>query len=782
MFVGWYTDASYTGSPATFPYFSKTQLILYAKWLPATDGLEYVLLKDEGYAVSGIGTAAGKTEIYIPPIYMGLPVIGIDTDAFYGCDYLTSVVLREGIVYIGMDAFANCVSLVNVTLPSTLVRIDDEAFYGCDSLTGIVLPEGLEELGRMAFAFCGSLETIDIPASVFSIGLAPFAGCASLTSIGVDADNVSYLSIDGVLFDIDTTVLIQYPIGKTGETYTVPEGVTEIGMYAFSYGTGLLSVFLPAELQIICAMAFNSSMVTSVVFAPDSQLTDIGEHAFGYSAVTEIVLPEGLTTIGEGAFTGAMSLLSIVIPANVYNLGYEVFFGCEALQSVTFAEGSLLDTIPENAFAYTAMLGDVRIPDGITDIFDTAFAHSGLQSIVIPVGVSYIVEAAFYYCYGATIYCEASSEPTSWDPLWNFEGGTVIWGTDGIVREYTFEPLGGSAVAPYTCIQIPQAPDSFMADYYLEDWYTDPAYTGSPVVFPYFSKTQFTLYAKWPSGTEGLDYVLVEGGEAYAVSGIGSASEETIILVPSTYMGLPVIGIEDHAFEWCSDLERVGLPGSLKYIGEGAFESCYMLSKVNLPSGLFRIDQDAFYGCPSLTSVLLPEGLLEIGDYAFSGTGLETIEIPASVTVLGEVPFGVCTSLTSINVAPGNAVYQSINGVVFDITGTVLLMYPSGRPDDIYTISESVTEIGDFAFYTNRNLSVIVIPAGVEKIGDNAFFDCVSLRDVTFAPGSQLTTIGVGAFAATAIEEIVIPEGVTFLGSSAFSICEYLVSVRFPQV
>lgn len=465
------------------------------------------------------------------------------------------------------------------------------------------------------------------------------------------------------------------------------------------------------------------------------------------------------------------------IPAGITSIGYAAFDRCPALQTVTIAEGSLLEEINVEAFADTPSLRTINIPAGVTNIGVRAFKMSGIQLIQIPAGVWYVGEEAFYGCYEATIFCEAASQPEGWHVDWNIEGGRVVWGVDNVVREYTFVTEDGSAVTPYTGVYIPASPISYREGYYLEDWYTDPSYTGSPVLFPYFSTIHLTLYAKWTAGTEGLEYILVEGGEAYAVSGIGAASEESRIFVPYTYMGLPVIGIEYGAFSGCTNLVEIMLPEGLIYIDEAAFLYCVNLKRVMLPSGLRRIGYQAFYSCFNLEEVILPEGLEEIGDFAFGACfGLVQIEIPASVTLLDGAPFAECTALTYIGVAAGNTAYQSIDGVLFDITGTVLMQYPAGRREATYTIPESVTEIGNYAFYCSK-LYIIYIPAGVERIGERAFGSCFDLGYVEFDSDSRLISIGAYAFASSAIYQIIIPEGVPSIGEGAFEGCPSLMYV-----
>ena len=300
-------------------------------------GLEFELNNDgRSYSVFGIGTCK-DTNIVIPAEYNDLPVTSIWRGAFAKCHSLTSVEIPEGVTSIGDDAFYWCKSLTSVTFGenSKLTSIGDGAFEDC-SFRSIEIPSSVTSIGNGAFYRCISLTSIEIPSSVTSIGNNAFRGCSSLTSITVDDHNQAYLSIDGILFSKDRTILIRYPSGKTEVSYTIPEGVTSIGNYAFYSCDTLTSIEIPSSVMNIGDGAFDDCNNLSSIEMPSS-VTSIGNYAF-YSCerITSIEIPSSVTRIGRGAFSRCERLTSIEILSSVTSIEIDAFNGCESLTSITY--------------------------------------------------------------------------------------------------------------------------------------------------------------------------------------------------------------------------------------------------------------------------------------------------------------------------------------------------------------------------------------------------------------------------------------------------------------
>jgi hypothetical protein len=290
-------------------------------------------------------------------------VTAIEKEAFGGCTGLTSGTVPSSITNIGDSAFYNCEKLASVNLQQGLTAIGKGAFNNCKSLASVNLQEGVAAIGDSAFLKCGSLTSVAVPASVTGIGKGTFGECGRLTGILVDAANPSYSSKDKNLFNKAQTLLIQYPAGKTDVSYTIPASVTAIEEFAFANCAWLTSVTIPEG------------------------VTSIGKGAFAASGLTSVTLPASVTDIDGAAFALCFNLTSATIPEGVTCIEQFTFTGCFSLTSVT-------------------------IPEGVTSIERYAFQACGLVSATIPASVTDIGDAAFQVCINLTsIHAHGKTPP-----------------------------------------------------------------------------------------------------------------------------------------------------------------------------------------------------------------------------------------------------------------------------------------------------------------------------------------------------------------------------------
>ena len=309
-----------------------------------------------------------------------------------------------------------------------------------------------------------------------------------------------------------------------------------------------------------------------------------------------------------------------------------------------------------------------------------------------------------------------------------------------------------------------------------------------------------------PSEIDGKPVTYIGYNAFYGCTGL------TSITIPNsvTYIG-------HNAFWYCSGLTSITISDSVTSIGYGAFERCTGLTSITIPNSVTSIETGAFDGCTGLTSInvasgnnyysdnngvlfnkkktelirypegksqtsyTIPNSVTSIGDWAFKDcTGLTSITIPNSVTSIEDCAFNGCSGLTSINVASGNNYYSDNNGVLFNKKKTELIRYPEGKSQTSYTIPNSVTSIGDWAFYKCTGLTSITIPNIVTSIGYSAFKRCTGLTSITIP--DSVTSIGYYAFEHCAgLTSITISNSVTSIEKEAFAGCTGLTSITIPN-
>ena len=343
-------------------------------------------------------------------------VTDIEQAAFAGCTALRSITIPNSVTSIGKSAFASCTSLTSIAIPNCVTRIAEYAFSECSSLTSIAIPDHVKSIGDSAFWRCFSLKSITISSSVTIIESSAFASCTSLTSIYYTGDLASWCSISG-LNNIMTSSRNIFVGGKKIEgDVVIPDGVSIIGVCAFSECIGLTSISIPNSVTSIGAGAFVGCTGLTSIAIPDG-VAIIGDSAFrNCTNLTSITIPNSVTRIGNSAFSGCASLTSIIIPNNVTVIGEFAFYNCTSLTSIT-------------------------IPNSLTNIQKSAFSGcTGLTSITIPNRVTLIGETGFYGCaslisitfLGTKSKWNSIVKGSSWDGL---TGIYTIYCSDGNIAK-----------------------------------------------------------------------------------------------------------------------------------------------------------------------------------------------------------------------------------------------------------------------------------------------------------------------------------------------------------
>ena len=327
-------------------------------------------------------------------------VVSINSEAFYGCEGLTSVSLPDSVTYIGSSAFYGCSGLTNVTFGINITNIGDSVFAGCGRLKCVDIPDGVISIGESSFSGCYGLANVVIPDGVTSIKSRAFEGCYGLTNVVIGSGVKSigegaFAGCSSSLFDLTTflglKLLDGWVVGNTGGLSGDLDlkGVRGVADRAFYGCRELTSVVLPNSMTTIGEnMFYNCSELRSVMI-PDT-VTDIGGYAFNKcSKLTSVTIPDSVTSIGLCAFEDCTSISTVTIGTGVTNIGVYTFSGCSRLASVTI--GSSVRNIESYAFQDCSGLRSVIIPDSVTSIESYAFDRcSSLTSVTIPASVTHI--------------------------------------------------------------------------------------------------------------------------------------------------------------------------------------------------------------------------------------------------------------------------------------------------------------------------------------------------------------------------------------------------------
>ena len=683
--------------------------------------------------------------------------------AFAGCVSLEKIVLQKftdkvnnaqstGAITIGKYAFDGCRSLTEIENQQRLTTAYDYAFRGCSALESIDL-SGLRVAGSFVFQNCTSLTSVTTDANTV-IGAYMFMGCTSLPSFDIKASRVENgafqgcSSLENLTFSTsDLNYVGDYAFyGTAISSLTLPAGNYSLGAYAFGYCASLTSVTLSDNtfidkskdspfagcslLSSFTAPAGNPyySSEGGLLFNKDKTRLEL--VPVGYSG--SLTLPEGVTKVGDGAFSGISGLTSVdltgvtavgayafsgsgltslVLPDGI-TVGEGAFKNCKNLTSVDFGS---LTAVPAYAFQNCTSLTSVNLA-GMTTVGDGAFSGSGLTSVT------------------ADNLVNVGKEAFSSTKLSSVNFGSVATLGDGAF----------AGIAPLTSVTLGGVTE--------------------------MGRGVFENSPRIESVTFG-DGTLVVGDYAFGAVN----SERTALTSVSLPDSLESVG--DYAFYGAVNLTSLNLSG-VKFVGDYAFYGDEKLAGVDLAKAEYVGDY-AFYGAKALSSANLASAT-EIGDYAFYGsalnsvtlgkaeklgkysfasTALTEVTLPASLDELtyddswyrigsngdpelmtgkktarfGIGAFSDIPTLTAINVEEGNPVFTSVDGVLYSraASGLRLEQYPAGKADTSYRVADGTVRIGDSAFEGSVNLVRVEMPYTVYAIGSYAFFDS-SVTDYVF--------------------------------------------------
>ena len=761
--------------------------------------------------------------------------------AFFYNKFSNNITLPEGLTSIGAHAFENCIgtNFKTLVIPSTVEEIGESAFKGCTKITSITFNEGAAEatnlsltLNKGVFEKCTALLSITLPSHLDEAyedtstegGLqittfpALFNGCTKLQSINVHDDCEKYGDINGIFGEKDEngeiTRIIYCPIAYATAELTIPYTITKVDNGAFNGVTAIKSITFENDPNWDETPTLVLGNENYKGYAKGDELYPVIKG----TALTSVTLPAHLKTIGCVAFYGwaptntavtltvdqnakikfigqraisGTNITAVVLPA-VEEISPYCITGNAMMETLSFAAGSAFTEIPSNAFYSNKALKAFEIPASVTVIGPNAFSGTGsvndnsLASITYAPGcqITTIGDKAF-----STLPITSFTFQDSMTHI-----GTSIFQGCSKLEEITLNSKMTNLYANDGTNIVADATN--LREIHVSE---DHPYLWSDDYGVLYSKDKTQLLYCSPVN-EIAEYVIPEGVtsiEENALASFGAYNAVAKITLPKT-----LLTIGENAFK-NAYIEAIVIPASVQRIEASAFEGVKAGSitfEANADgftgtSALVYVGAKAFAACTNVTSIDIPDTVTELGEGVFMNcSALTTVDLPASITTLPNNTFSGCKALASIELKEG---LENITGDVFSgCSALTSITFPASL--------KSITTNGSGVFANCSSLESVEFPAGaiVSNVSANVFVNCNKLTSITLPSSvaslsggmikgcANIDTITINGnidiipdgmfYGFTNLKNINIPTTVTEIGASAFEGCVNLKNINLP--
>lgn len=581
----------------------------------------------------------------------GLISLTVTTDAFVGRLFgTTSFEGGYAVPYWGIDYYIPQ-ELTDIYVSHFMTTVADDAFAGLTGLEYVWL-NGVSSIGSRAFSDNTALTEIDIPASVVIIYDHAFEGCENLASVNLELpDTLTYIGegafddtswygamVEGITGTVYIGKVAYAHIGAIGGTLSLREDTIGISPKAFINQTSLTEIRLPLTLSAIGAGAFqNCSAVETVYMAGNFNIGRLfGEQNYGlsYAAVQNgatyyipqslrrVYILSGSTQLGSEAFAGCYTLISVTLPATLYNIGAQPLKGCYGLTVVTTPSSIALGMMFGSDFyenSYAAVQNGITyyIPSSLRTVNAlggriSAHAYQGLSSLTavnIPSSVTQIGAYALAGCSGLT---EISLH-------------------NNITRidEYAFKGCSG-----ITAISLPSGATVGAG-----------ALSGCSLLASISIKGNAPLHNLFGTVSYDGSYQVRQANKYFYVP-----SSLTNIIIKDTTV------IADSLLEGFSAVSTLSLPNNITKIGAYAFYGLQVLNEIALPATLSEVGESAFYDNRRTVFSFTANNIQKVGTGAFQNCYRLAVFDSSAIVSIGEAAFSGCSALASLGVRAGNII------------------------------------------------------------------------------------------------------------------------------
>ena len=704
----------------------------------------------------------------------------IEECAFYDCASLGSVTIPASVQTIKHEAFRNCRALTSISIPEGVTAIENSTFQGCNLLTTVQLPSTLTTIGESAFRDCAVMPNVTLPENLKTIGTYAFNGCTALTSVYSLAATPPTLNGDGNTNAFATVMGNATLYTKSGdkEKYENANHWSSFKELTVFENTPCAQPTFTLE-NFRLAMKSNTAGATIYYTTDDSEpttqslkytapipllqndtiraiavaegyspsvISDFRKADYKMDVPTASLSDDLVMTITYGGATEELAPVRLYYKENTSDSYWDskswiLYEGPVQLTKpryyrVMAARDGWLDSNESSTYNYYSnyRLDSPQMSwskDETTGIGTMTLSYYSNNS-----------EGDFYYTLDGT-------EPTK-------ENGTLYTEPIQILRNLTVKAIAWKEKHFYSEITSRDVTNVSRTFYVDNVWYrlTDNSLA---------DEVEVTNGNIAYSGDVNIPATVTIQGTKYDVVGIGyrafyGQGNVTSITLPAsiTYIG-------EEAFYNADKLQTIDIPEKVKSIGKNAFFNCDILATVTLHEGLESIGVTAFYSMPSLKAIVIPSTVTTIGNGAFYNcTSLTSAVLPAGLKAIPETIFRDNKQLADITLPTA---LETIGQYAFAGTAITTMQLPA-----------TVTQLGEGVFNGCKQLTNMVIPEGVTELGKALFAYCSVLTSITLP--TTLQRVGKESFyACPSLESIVLPASLKTIGSGAFNDSPKLMSV-----